>query len=132
MYGSCMINIIGKGNNWNLISSQNMKSEVFPFILQLKWNTGTCLLHFFFNLSWESKINFRLTKSTFFSVSYDEIDTCSLPVSPDISQIYCLLFFFFSLNGQQAVQKIIYFRKKGLINFSLLRIISFSQISHTI
>lgn len=132
MYGSCMINIIGKGNNWNLISSQNMKSEVFPFILQLKWNTGTCLLHFFFNLSWESKINFRLTKSTFFSVSYDKIDTCSLPVSPDISRIYCLLFFFFSLNGEQAVKKIIHYRKKGLINFSLLRIISFSQISHTI
>lgn len=104
-----------------------MKSEVFSFILQLKWNTGTCLLHFFFNLSWESKINFRLTKSTFFSVSYDKIDTCSLPVSPDISRIYCLLFFFFSLNGEQAVQKIIYFRKIVYHFFTLIHNISVSK-----
>lgn len=104
-----------------------MKSEVFSFILQFKWNTGTYLLHFFFNLSWESKINFRLTKSTFFSVSYDGIDTCSLPVNPDISQIYCLLFSFFSLNGEQAVQKIIYFRKIVYHFFTLIHNISVSK-----
>lgn len=48
----------------------------------------------------------------------------SLPVNPDISQIYCLLFSFFSLNGEQAVQKIIYFRKIVLSFFSPSYIIS--------
>lgn len=66
-----------------------------------------CLSHFFKNWHEHQKLIFFQPNMY---ILYSKL-WWSLPVSPDISQIYCLLFSFFSLNGEQAVQKIIYFRK---------------------